>query len=188
MSPSTVTAELRAALLGEQDTYLPPPLKNGYLRPEPRIWEDGLQRVPALQDVVVAAHAMGIGRRPCSKVGVVGNWLLIVFYSFHLVDSLPPFFSVIGEKQLDSSRSPNSGGGQVCTLESGELSLSSYSTFFETRSRPLWQDNLAGWRRPIRCTLSLSSYSTFFILHIRSSYIYWLLSRATACHGAIYSI
>jgi hypothetical protein len=67
----TVTEKLRNALLGVPDTYLPPALQNCYLRPEPRKWEDRcatLQRVPALQDILIASRAMGIGRREVERM------------------------------------------------------------------------------------------------------------------------
>ena len=65
-----VTPKLREALLRAPETHLPPALKNSYFRPDPELWNDRcaiLQRTPALQEVIVSAHALGLGRREAEQ-------------------------------------------------------------------------------------------------------------------------
>jgi hypothetical protein len=61
-----VTEKLKATLLRQPDTHIPAGLSKCFLRPELRLWDDRstiLPRSPALDEVLTAAHALGMDRR-----------------------------------------------------------------------------------------------------------------------------
>jgi hypothetical protein len=61
-----VTDTLKEALLRKPGTHIPAGLSKCFLRPDIKLWDDRatiLQRSPALNEVLIAAHALGMDRR-----------------------------------------------------------------------------------------------------------------------------